>query len=171
MKYSLIPIIHKIKFRWEEYKFKSPIIYNFLKVEELLESGDLLEMIKVIDIIIPKNKIKTAIKAAYCLDIVEKIFNQIFPEDEVSWWSWSSSSFFAASLDFISWSESVIKFTKKTTISQLRTLSAAKERNMNIRNWKPELNNQILTRQLGKTEIEAAKDRIRLKLNAKKNGK
>jgi len=58
---------------------------------------------------------------------------------------------------------------KNTTMNQMLTQSAAKERNMNLQNGKPHKNKSILYRQLDNSYIESAKDRIRLKFNSIKN--
>ncbi len=169
MKYSLLEQEYKVKIKDKEINVKSPTIRNFLIIESKINSWDLLEILKAIDLLIPESWFTKAFKVINAEEIIEKVFGAIFQSNN----SWKSKEewFFPSTIDFLCPDSSrQIEYMKNTTINQMITQSAAKEWNMNLQNGKPENNRKILNRQISKEVIEAAKDRIRLKLNMKKDG-
>ena len=170
MQYSLLEDEYEIEILGKKISFLSPTIRNFLVVEKKLKTGDIMEIVEAIDILIPNNEFWEAEKLIHSADIIKKVFDKVFP----NWKSAKSNEewFFPSIIEFLCPNaDRQIEYMKNTTMNQMLTQSAAKEWNMNIQNWKPHKNKSILYRQLDESYIENAKDRIRLKFNSLTNAK
>lgn len=168
MEYSLLEEQYEIEIVWKKITFQSPTIRNFLKVEKMLKTSNLMQVIEAIDILLPWAELSEAQKLVHSVDIIKKVFDKVFPNTK--WVKSNDEWFFPSIIDYLCPNaDRQIEYMKNTTMNQMLTQSAAKERNMNLQNGKPYKNKSILYRQLDNSYIESAKDRIRLKFNSIKN--
>lgn len=164
--YSFIRLNHKITFKNKVYKFKDPIVYDFLEFTEVLSKWEYNEYRRVFKSIlgeVSEEELKLFLENIE--EIIEKIIEVIYPDRWGQWWDWWKNWFFPANIDYISESywQNPITFLKEVSINQLETMSVGKERNWNIKNSEEHKNSGILTRQLGKQFEVDAKERIRAK--------
>lgn len=168
MEYSLLEEEYEIEILWQKVTFQSPTIRNFLVVEKKLKTSNLIEIVEALDILLPWNDFNEAQKLIHSADIIKKVFDKVFPNTKLT--KSNDEWFFPSIIEYLCPNaDRQIEYMKNTTMNQMLTQSAAKERNMNLQNGKPHKNKSILYRQLDNSYIESAKDRIRLKFNSIKN--
>lgn len=158
---------YSINYKWKEYKFESPKIYDFLIAQKHLEEDWFVWAKNALRIFLPKLKLNDLEYLEDWPKILEDVYSKIFFRKS-NWNGWEEW-FFPSVIDYLCPDVSrQVEYMKNYTIWQMLTQSAAKERNNNLAADKKYKNKEILLEELGTEYVEAAKDRIRNKFNTKK---